>query len=110
MEEQQTSRPWLWQPGQSGNPATQFRPGQSGNPAGARLHSRKARHADLMAQLSADMGGIAALSPGDVVMLGRAVDLLLSQPTSTDEHTRLVNGAMRIINGIRKRAGRLVAI
>jgi hypothetical protein len=63
-----------------------------------------------MERLAADMGGTAALTPGDHVMLGRACDLLLMRPTTQDESVRLTGAAWRIIERIRKRVGGLVAI
>ena len=81
-----------------------FLPGVSGNPQGAR--SRKQRHADLMARLSADMGGLAALTSGDALLLGHAVDLLLLRPSTQEDRVRLHNSATRTIEGIRRRTAR----
>ena len=86
---------------QAAAPDTRFRPGVSGNPKGAK--SRKARHAEHMERLAADVGGVAALSPGDSMLLGRAVDMLLVRPSTVEEQTRLVNAATRIVNSIRRR-------
>jgi hypothetical protein len=89
-------RPWLW------------RPGQSGNPAGRR--SRKVRYDKLMGELACDMGGLDALSGGDRIMLGRAVDLLLSRPTTDVDRVRATNAAARLVKDIRGRyLGRLAA-
>jgi hypothetical protein len=78
-----------------------FARGQSGNPHGRA--SRKQRHAEMMARLAADCGGIEALSPGDQVLLARAVDLLLLKPTTQDDGVRLLNAATRLVEGIRRR-------
>jgi hypothetical protein len=78
---------------------TRFKPGVSGNPAGAK--SRKAKHAEMLARLASDMP--AAPSAGDAVLLGHAVDLLLLRATTIEDRTRLVNAAMRIVNGVRRR-------
>jgi hypothetical protein len=86
---------------ETGKRDTRWRPGQSGNPAGAR--SRKQRHAEMLARLAADCGGVEALSPGDCVLLDRAVDLLLLRPTTQDDGVRLLNAATRIIENIRRR-------
>jgi hypothetical protein len=80
---------------------TRFKRGQSGNPGGAR--SRKARHAQMLERLAADMGGVASLSPGDHVLLSRAADLLLLKPSTQEDGVRLLNSATRIIDGIRER-------
>jgi hypothetical protein len=90
MEQQQDQRQRI-----VGRP---FLPGQSGNPQGAR--SRKQRHADLMAGLSADMGGLDALTLGDCVLLGCAVDLLLQRPSTQEDRVRLANSATRIVESV----------
>ena len=84
--------PWRWRPGQSGNPLGKL--------------SRKLRHAELMASLGADLGGLDLLTAGDRALLSRAVDLLLVHPRDHTERTRSVNTAHRILNGIRGRVRR----
>jgi hypothetical protein len=86
---------------ESGKRDTRWKPGQSGNPRGA--ISRKARHAEMLTRLASDMGGIEALSPGDLVLLGRACDLLLARTSTSEEKTRITNTAMRIVNQVRRR-------
>jgi hypothetical protein len=77
------SRSWLWQPG------------QSGNPDGKR--STKLRREKLMAELSAEFGG---LSGGDHALLSEAVDLLVKR---SGDRVRTINTAARIIRDIRRR-------
>ena len=57
----------------------------------------------MTAQLASDLGGVEALTPGDQVLLRRAVDLLLTRSFTIEDQTRLTNAAMRIVNGIRRR-------
>ena len=52
-----------------------------------------------MAELSADM----VLTPADHILLARAVDLLLSRPSSANDRVRVTNAATRILAGIRRR-------
>jgi hypothetical protein len=80
-----------------------FPKGTSGHPQGGGL-SRKKRRMDVMAQLAADMGGgLERLSEGDRILLARAVDLLMSRPSSPNDRVRLTNAATRILSGIRRR-------
>ena len=56
-----------------------------------------------MADLASDVGGVAALSRSDRILLGRAVDLLLRKAGTHNDHVRAVNTAMRVVEAIRRR-------
>ena len=49
-----------------------FSKGTSGNPEGKSKAAREARKAALMAELSAELGGLAALTPVERTLLGQA--------------------------------------
>jgi hypothetical protein len=78
--------------------------GVSGNPAGGLSRAAKQTRRDrLVAQIAADLaGGIEALSFTDKLLLGKAADLLMSQPKVHVDRTRSLNTAARIIEMVQR--------
>jgi hypothetical protein len=83
-----------------------FQPGQSGNPVGTSKAAREARIVAKMDEIGAEFGGVAALSPGDRVLLRQAAELLTApRPKSAEDRVRDANVVTRAVGAIRKHRG-----
>jgi hypothetical protein len=84
--------------GKRGNPS--WRPGVSGNPRGRA--SRRERHAKLMHELAAELGGLDALTVAERVTLSMAVDLMMRKVGSAEDHVRICNTVDRMLRSLRR--------
>jgi hypothetical protein len=82
-------------------PNGQLLPGVRLNPLGA-SHGRVQR-AELLAELTVELGGDEVLSGSDRKLLAKAVDLLVRKPPNWRSAAYLVSTANRIIQGLRRR-------
>jgi hypothetical protein len=88
--------------------STRFRPGQSGNPFGRLSNAARQERINAKArELAVELGGWAALSPVDRVMLEQASELLLRRPRSAEDRVRHANAVQRLLATVVKRRGRL---
>jgi hypothetical protein len=75
------------------------------NPAGKSTAVREARKTARMAELSAELGGLQALTPVEQTLLGQAVELLMTTPRTSVDRVRQANGVARILGSLRRAHG-----
>src|SRR5262249_44630530 len=95
----QNTAPWLWKPGQSGNPG--------GRPSRA---EREARRDAKMSELAQAFGGLENLNPLERERIKLASEMLLARPRNNDDRVRSTNLADRLLRwceaSVRRRCGR----